>query len=92
MDVGTLFQSKKLIKFEISFLGYGFYGDTIVDSEANRWMGPKRYDWEGKYIHYLMTLDFYEVKGYCGFLQCLPDYKVLFMCRLLFCTVLVSAV
>ncbi len=29
-------------------LAYGYYGDCIVDSERNRWMGPKRYDWSGK--------------------------------------------
>ncbi|CAG2122144.1 unnamed protein product, partial [Medioppia subpectinata] len=35
----------KLIRYSTSFLGYGYFGDTIADSEANRWMGPKRYDW-----------------------------------------------
>ena len=37
----------KLIRYSTSFLGYGYFGDTIADSEANRWMGPKRYDWAG---------------------------------------------
>ncbi|KAI7734770.1 hypothetical protein M8C21_000690 [Ambrosia artemisiifolia] len=26
---------------------YGFYGDVITESENNRWMGPKRYDYAG---------------------------------------------
>ncbi|XP_054164301.1 ceramide kinase-like [Oppia nitens] len=38
---------EKLIRYSTSFLGYGFFGDTIADSESNRWMGPKRYDWAG---------------------------------------------
>lgn len=37
----------KLIRYSTSFLGYGYFGDTIADSETNRWMGPKRYDWAG---------------------------------------------
>jgi len=47
MDVATVFLGARFVKYNVSFLGYGFYGDCIVDSEANRWMGPKRYDWEG---------------------------------------------
>ncbi len=49
---------EKLIRYATSFLGYGYFGDTIADSEANRWMGPKRYDWAGvkKFIrHRLYT-------------------------------------
>ena len=37
----------KLIRYSTSFLGYGFFGDLMADSESNRWMGPKRYDWAG---------------------------------------------
>jgi len=33
----------KLIRFCVSMLGYGFYGDVLKDSEENRWMGPIRY-------------------------------------------------
>ena len=32
----------KLIRFCVSMLGYGFYGDTMRDSEEYRWMGPAR--------------------------------------------------
>lgn len=34
--------SGKLIKFGVSMLGYGFYGDLLKDSEEYRWMGPSR--------------------------------------------------
>ena len=37
----------KLIQYTASFLGYGFFGDTLADSEQNRWLGPRRYDWAG---------------------------------------------
>ena len=47
VDVGTVFHGARFVKYNVSFLAYGFYGDCILDSEANRWMGPKRYDWEG---------------------------------------------
>lgn len=47
LDVGTVFHNQQFLRFCISFLGYGYYGDCILDSEQNRWMGPKRYDWEG---------------------------------------------
>lgn len=47
MDVGTVFHGSQFLKYNISFMGYGYYGDCILDSERNRWMGPKRYDWEG---------------------------------------------
>ena len=30
-------------------LAYGYYGECIVISEQNRWMGPKRYDWAGNW-------------------------------------------
>ena len=28
-------------------LGYGYMGDLLKDSDTNRWMGPKRYNWSG---------------------------------------------
>lgn len=34
--------NNKLIRFCVSMLGYGFYGDVLKDSEARRWMGPHR--------------------------------------------------
>jgi len=47
MDVATVFHGTHFLKYNLSLLGYGFYGDCVLDSESNRWMGPKRYDWEG---------------------------------------------
>ncbi|KAJ3680586.1 hypothetical protein LUZ60_016864 [Juncus effusus] len=35
------------IHYAASFLGYGFYGDVIKESEKYRWMGPSRYDFAG---------------------------------------------
>lgn len=37
----------RFIRYATSFLAYGYFGDTLVDSEGNRWMGPRRYDWAG---------------------------------------------
>lgn len=50
LDVGTVFHNKQFLRYNISCISYGFYGDCILDSEQNRWMGPKRYDWEGQLI------------------------------------------
>ncbi|XP_014388646.1 PREDICTED: ceramide kinase [Myotis brandtii] len=33
-----------LLRYSVSLLGYGFYGDIIKDSEKKRWMGLIRYD------------------------------------------------
>jgi len=62
MDVGAVFHDERFIKFNISFLGYGYYGDCIADSESSRWMGPKRYDWAGKPSSYylLYNLNFWS--------------------------------
>lgn len=35
------------VRYAASFVGYGFYGDVITESEKYRWMGPKRYDYAG---------------------------------------------
>lgn len=38
-------KEKKLLRYATSFIGYGFFGDVIADSEKNRWLGVRRYDW-----------------------------------------------
>ena len=48
MDMATVHQGEEFIKYNVSLNGYGYYGDCLVDSERNRWMGPKRYDWAGR--------------------------------------------
>lgn len=46
--VHTVDEDNRLLKYCSSFLGYGYFGDILRDSEENlRWMGPKRYDWAG---------------------------------------------
>lgn len=35
------------LRYSVSLLGYGFYGDVLSDSERKRWMGPARYDFSG---------------------------------------------
>ncbi|XP_041113465.1 ceramide kinase-like isoform X2 [Polyodon spathula] len=47
MDVCSVHHHNTFLKFSVSLLGYGFYGDVLTDSERNRWMGPARYDFSG---------------------------------------------
>nr|XP_046919718.1 ceramide kinase-like [Dermatophagoides farinae] len=49
IDVGAVHNrdEEQLIRYTASFMGYGFFGDTIRESERIRWMGTKRYDWAG---------------------------------------------
>ena len=49
MDVGTVHSDKEFVGYNLSMLGYGYYGDLLQDSEKHRWMGPKRYDFSGKF-------------------------------------------
>nr|XP_032825468.1 ceramide kinase [Petromyzon marinus] len=47
LDVCSVRQGERLLRYSVSLLGYGFYGDVLRDSEARRWMGPMRYDFSG---------------------------------------------
>ncbi|XP_015786759.1 ceramide kinase [Tetranychus urticae] len=50
IDVSAIHSARdegKLLRYGTTILGYGFFGDVMADSEKNRWMGPKRYDWAG---------------------------------------------
>lgn len=47
IDVSSVHHQNMFLKYSVSLLGYGFYGDTLLDSEKNRWMGPSRYDFSG---------------------------------------------
>ncbi|XP_007889183.2 ceramide kinase [Callorhinchus milii] len=47
MDVSSVHHNNTFLKYSVSLLGYGFYGDVLKDSENNRWMGPSRYDFSG---------------------------------------------
>ncbi|TEA32281.1 hypothetical protein DBR06_SOUSAS6610243 [Sousa chinensis] len=47
MDVSSVHHNSTLLRYSVSLLGYGFYGDIIKDSEQKRWMGLVRYDFSG---------------------------------------------
>ncbi|XP_001375028.1 ceramide kinase isoform X3 [Monodelphis domestica] len=47
MDVSSVHHSNTFLKYSVSLLGYGFYGDVLKDSEKKRWMGLVRYDFSG---------------------------------------------
>ena len=53
-----MFHGARFVKYNLSLMGYGFYGDCVLDSEANRWMGPKRYDWEGTAVLFILIQAF----------------------------------
>lgn len=48
MDVCSVHHNNTFLRYSVSLLGYGFYGDVLTDSERKRWMGPSRYDFSGK--------------------------------------------
>jgi len=66
MDVCTIHHNNTFLRYSVSLLGYGFYGDVLSDSERKRWMGPSRYDLSGttKLI----------LKGYCKELSMCVDF------------------
>lgn len=47
MDVCSVHHNNSFLRYSVSLLGYGFYGDVLSDSERKRWMGPARYDLSG---------------------------------------------
>lgn len=47
MDVCSVHHDNHFLRYSVSLLGYGFYGDVLRDSERNRWLGPTRYDLTG---------------------------------------------
>ncbi|XP_029350952.1 ceramide kinase isoform X2 [Echeneis naucrates] len=44
MDVCSVHHGDVFLRYSVSLLGYGFYGDVLTDSERKRWLGPARYD------------------------------------------------
>lgn len=50
MDVSSVHHHGALLRYSVSLLGYGFYGDIIKDSEKKRWMGLARYDFSGEAV------------------------------------------
>lgn len=47
MDVCSVHHNDVFLRYSVSLLGYGFYGDVLTDSERKRWLGPARYDLSG---------------------------------------------
>ncbi|XP_048865277.1 ceramide kinase-like [Brienomyrus brachyistius] len=47
LDVCSVHHRNKFLRYSVSLLGYGFYGDVLMDSEKKRWMGPVRYSVSG---------------------------------------------
>ncbi|XP_054859432.1 ceramide kinase-like [Eublepharis macularius] len=47
LDVCSIRHHGKLLRYSVSLVGYGFYGDVVSASEKHRWMGPVRYTYAG---------------------------------------------
>ncbi|XP_056243381.1 ceramide kinase-like isoform X2 [Seriola aureovittata] len=58
MDVCSVHHNNAFLRYSVSLLGYGFYGDVLTDSERKRWMGPARYDLSG--LKMFLTHHYYE--------------------------------
>ncbi|XP_031657288.1 ceramide kinase isoform X3 [Oncorhynchus kisutch] len=58
MDVCSVHHNNTFLRYSVSLLGYGFYGDMLADSERKRWMGPARYDFSG--FKTFLTHHYYE--------------------------------
>ncbi|XP_071380979.1 ceramide kinase [Centroberyx affinis] len=65
LDVCSVHHPSALVRYSVSLLGYGFYGDVLAESEKHRWMGPLRYDYSGAMV-YLSN------RSYAGVVQYLP--------------------
>ncbi|XP_043943199.1 ceramide kinase [Protopterus annectens] len=70
LDVSSIHHNNSFLKYSVSLLGYGFYGDILTDSEKNRWMGPTRYDISG-------VKTFFAHHSYEGTLSFLPSSSTL---------------
>ncbi|XP_026217381.1 ceramide kinase [Anabas testudineus] len=58
MDVCSVHHDDILLRYSVSLLGYGFYGDVLTDSERKRWLGPARYDLSG--VKTFLSHNYYE--------------------------------
>uniref|UniRef100_A0A3B5B411 Ceramide kinase-like n=1 Tax=Stegastes partitus TaxID=144197 RepID=A0A3B5B411_9TELE len=58
MDVCSVHHNDSFLRFSVSLLGYGFYGDLLTDSERKRWLGPARYDLSG--VKTFLSHNYYE--------------------------------
>ncbi|XP_070848552.1 ceramide kinase [Chaetodon trifascialis] len=58
MDVCSVHHKDAFLRYSVSLLGYGFYGDVLTDSERKRWLGPARYDLSG--VKTFLSHNYYE--------------------------------
>ncbi|XP_028398134.1 ceramide kinase-like [Dendronephthya gigantea] len=58
LDISSIHSGSELLRYSVSFAGYGFFGDVMKDSEKLRWAGVKRYDISGAKI--FLANRFYE--------------------------------
>uniref|UniRef100_A0A8C4Z903 Zgc:158263 n=1 Tax=Gadus morhua TaxID=8049 RepID=A0A8C4Z903_GADMO len=65
LDVCSAHHPTEPVRYSVSLLGYGFYGDVLAESERHRWMGPLRYDFSGAMV-YLSS------RSYAGVVHYLP--------------------
>ncbi|XP_046895608.1 ceramide kinase family protein [Hypomesus transpacificus] len=65
LDVCSVHHPSALVRYSVSLLGYGFYGDVLAESERHRWMGPLRYDYAG-------TMVYLGNRSYPGIVKYLP--------------------
>ncbi|XP_028264789.1 ceramide kinase [Parambassis ranga] len=65
LDVCSVHHASALVRYSVSLVGYGFYGDVLAESEKHRWMGPLRYDYSG-------TMVYLSNRSYSGVVQYLP--------------------
>ncbi|KAM4572140.1 ceramide kinase [Fundulus diaphanus] len=65
LDVCSVHHGLGQVRYSVSLVGYGFYGDVLAESENHRWMGPFRYDYSGAVV-------FLSNRSYRGTVQYLP--------------------
>ncbi|KAG5838238.1 hypothetical protein ANANG_G00221660 [Anguilla anguilla] len=71
LDVCSVHHLNSLVRYSVSMVGYGFYGDVLAESERHRWMGPLRYDYSGC----MMYLSNRSYSGVVQFLPADPQYS-----------------
>ncbi|CAN9516147.1 unnamed protein product [Ophioblennius macclurei] len=65
LDVCSVHHASALVRYSVSLVGYGFYGDVLAESEKHRWMGPLRYDYSG-------TVVYLSNRSYAGVVEYVP--------------------
>lgn len=52
LDLVSIYNDNRFLRLYASVSSYGYLGDVIYHSDRHRWMGPKRYDYSGKFPRY----------------------------------------